>query len=176
MKYLWSNSNSVLQLSNLSIMQGDARYVTCCMYSNPPWFFTTGIANIGGNICASDSHFFLRSFLSHATMCLLFLCFSLEERNTGPSFKKKQTCRQASDLRNIFQRPLWVVSAFSEFDSKYNLFARQLAALGFQFLAEICSKWNQLYSKCARNGMCIIWNVHKQKIVFKSVCTQSKMW
>ena len=110
------------------------------MYSNPPWFFTTGIANIGGNICASDSHFFLRSFLSHATMCLLFLCFSLEERNTGPSFKKKQTCRQASDLRNIFQRPLWVVSAFSEFDSKYNLFARQLAALGFQFLAEICSK------------------------------------
>ena len=77
-------------------MQGDARYVTCCMYSNPPWFFTTGIANIGGNICASDSHFFLRSFLSHATMCSLFLCFSLEERNTGPFFKKKQL-RQASE-------------------------------------------------------------------------------
>ena len=91
-------------------------------------------------------------------------------------FSKRNKLRQASTLRNIFQRPLWVVSAFSEFDSKYNLFARQLAALGFQFLAEICSKWNQLYSKCARNGMCIIWNVHKQKSVFKSVCIQSKMW
>ena len=84
-------------------MQGDAvvsiRYtcsVLVCTYSNPPWFFTTGIANIGGNICASDSHFFLRSFLSHATMCSLFLCFSLEERNTGPFFKKKQL-RQASE-------------------------------------------------------------------------------
>lgn len=30
--------------------------------SNPPWFFTTGIANIGGNICASDSHFFSNFF------------------------------------------------------------------------------------------------------------------
>ena len=159
MKYLWSNSNSVLQLSNLSIMQGDARYVTCCMYSNPPWFFTTGIANIGGNICASDSHFFLRSFLSHATMCSLFLCFSLEERNTGPFFQKETT---QTGLWKIFCRGLSELFQPSQnLARKYNVFADNSQLWVSQFLTEMCSEWNQLYFKCSRNGMCIIWSVNK---------------
>ena len=38
----------------------------------------------------------------------------------------------------------------------------------------MCSKWDQLYLKCARYGMCIIWNMHKQKGVQTSM--YSKVW
>ena len=34
-------------------------------------------------------------------------------------------------------------------------------SFGSQFLTEMCSEWNQLYFKCSRNGMCIIWSVNK---------------
>ena len=161
-KYLWSNSYSVALAAQQSEYYARGCSIRYLLYvqQSAMVLYDRNSQYWGKYLCFRLS-FFLTFFPITCDNVFAFSMLFFGRKKYWFFFSKRNKLRQASDLRNIFRGLSELFQPSQNLARKYNLFARQLAALGSQFLVEICSRWNQLYLKCARNRMCKIWNVHK---------------